>query len=78
MPTNPNNIVALNQNQNNFLPNYVVIFKLFVRITTMNWYQRHQLIAYENEFDSPRRIIRTRLEEKKKKERSNDDNEKWF
>jgi hypothetical protein len=45
----------------------------------MNWYQRHQFIANENEFDSPRRIIKNKVRRgEKKKERSNDDNEKWF
>ncbi len=44
----------------------------------MNWYQRHQFIANENEFGSPRRITKSKARREKKEERSNDDNEKWF
>jgi hypothetical protein len=45
-----------------------VIFKLFVKVTTMNWYQRHQFIAIENEFDSPRRITKSKVRREKKEE----------
>ncbi len=34
----------------------------------MNWYQRHQFIAIENEFDSPRRITKSKVRREKKEE----------
>ncbi len=42
----------------------------------MNWYQRHQFIANEIEFDYPRRITKSKVRREKEEERFNNDNEK--